>query len=112
MNHRARLAALALLAATATACGASTHTGSSETTDTGAQIFTTAGCSGCHTLAAAHATGHVGPNLDDLKPSAATVRRQVTNGGAAMPAFKGNLTPQQINAVAGYVARVAGKGTP
>ena len=111
MNHRARLAALALLAATATACG-SRHTGSSGTTDTGARIFTTAGCSGCHTLAAAHATGRVGPDLDHLRPSAAAVRRQVTNGGAAMPAFNGNLSRQQINAVAGYVARVAGKGTP
>ena len=34
----------------------------------GAKIFQSAGCIGCHTLAAAHATGTVGPNLDQAKP--------------------------------------------
>ncbi len=33
-----------------------------------ATIFTSAGCVGCHTLAAANATGTVGPNLDQAKP--------------------------------------------
>src|SRR3954453_3729010 len=31
----------------------------------GRKVFLTAGCTGCHTLADAHATGTVGPNLDD-----------------------------------------------
>jgi mono/diheme cytochrome c family protein len=35
--------------------------------------------------------------------------KQVTNGGAIMPAFKGKLTVAQINAVAKYVASSAGK---
>src|SRR3954464_2807381 len=34
-----------------------------------------ANCASCHTLAAAHAQGTVGPNLDQLKPSLAVVRR-------------------------------------
>jgi cytochrome c6 len=39
----------------------------------------------------------------------ATVVTQVTNGGGVMPAFKGKLTPAQINAVAQYVSSSAGK---
>jgi outer membrane protein assembly factor BamB len=68
-------------------------------------------CSSCHTLAAAGATGHAGPNLDQLKPSAADVARQVTNGGGAMPAFgrTGVLNDAQIQAVAKFVAQVAGR---
>jgi cbb3-type cytochrome c oxidase subunit III len=68
-----------------------------------------ANCSSCHTLAAAGATGTVGPNLDQLKPAMAVVVHQVTNGGAIMPAFKGKLTTKQIKAVAQYVSSVAGK---
>ena len=75
----------------------------------GKQIFTSAGCGGCHTLKDAAATGNVGPNLDQLKPSEAAVAHQVEVGGGAMPAFKGQLTPAQIQAVAAYVAGAAGK---
>ena len=75
----------------------------------GKSVFASAGCGGCHTLKDAGATGTVGPNLDALKPSKATVARQVTNGGAVMPSFKDRLTAKQIQAVAGYVASVAGK---
>jgi mono/diheme cytochrome c family protein len=75
----------------------------------GKTVFTSAGCSGCHTLKNAGATGHVGPNLDQLKPSFARVHRQVENGGAIMPSFKSMLTPAQINDVAAYVSSVAGK---
>ena len=66
-------------------------------------------CSSCHTLKAAGTTGTVGPNLDQLKPAQARVQRQVTNGGAVMPAFKGKLSDAQIAAVAKYVADNAGK---
>ncbi len=74
----------------------------------GAAIFK-GNCASCHTLADAGATGTVGPDLDQLKPALARVVRQVTNGGAIMPAFKGKLTPAQIQAVAKYVSSVAGK---
>ena len=33
---------------------------------------------------------------------------RVTNGKGVMPSFKGQLTPQQIAAVAAYVSTVAG----
>jgi mono/diheme cytochrome c family protein len=75
----------------------------------GAKIFKGAGCAGCHTLAAAGSTGTTGPNLDQLKPSMDVVVRQVTNGGAVMPAFKGKLSDAQIQAVAQYVSSSAGK---
>jgi cytochrome c6 len=69
----------------------------------GKAVFASAGCNSCHTLKAAGATGTVGPNLDNLKPDEARVVRQVTNGGAIMPAFKGKLTPKQIQDVAAFV---------
>jgi mono/diheme cytochrome c family protein len=72
----------------------------------GAAIFKGAGC---HTLAAAGSNGTVGPNLDQLKPSTEIVAHQVTVGGGAMPAFKGKLSPAQIQAVAKYVSSSAGK---
>jgi mono/diheme cytochrome c family protein len=76
----------------------------------GKEIFLgTAACSGCHTLADAGSSGNVGPNLDDAMPTFEKVQTQVTNGGGAMPPFKGTLTEQQIADVAAYVSSVAGK---
>jgi cbb3-type cytochrome c oxidase subunit III len=66
-------------------------------------------CASCHTLAAAQATGTIGPNLDQLKPSEAIAQHQVEVGGGVMPAFKGKLTDAQIAAVAKFVASSAGK---
>src|SRR2546423_8594816 len=74
----------------------------------GKSIFT-ANCSSCHTLKAAGSTGTVGPNLDQLKPDLARVIRQVTNGSAVMPAFKGKLSDAQITAVAKLVSSSAGE---
>jgi mono/diheme cytochrome c family protein len=75
----------------------------------GAQVFASAGCGGCHTLAAADSSGNVGPNLDDLQPDVATVRSQVENGGGGMPAFGGDLSSEEIDAVARYVAENVGR---
>jgi cbb3-type cytochrome c oxidase subunit III len=78
---------------------------------TNGKAIVKAACASCHTLAAAGITGTVGPNLDQLasKLTLAIVVRQVTNGGAIMPAFKDKLTAAQIQAVAKYVSSVAGK---
>ena len=72
-------------------------------------MFASAGCAGCHTLAAANASGNVGPNLDDLQPDFATVQQQVENGGGGMPAFSGDLSQEEIDAVARYVSDNAGR---
>jgi mono/diheme cytochrome c family protein len=69
----------------------------------GKAVFGSAGCSGCHTLKAAGATGTVGPNLDQLKPAEDVVKNQVIHGGGPMPAFKGTLTDKQIQDVAAFV---------
>ena len=77
----------------------------------GKQVFATAGCSGCHTLKDAGATGTVGPNLDQLQPPLSKVITQVVNGGPVMPAFKGKLSAKQIADVAAYVVKASG-GNP
>ena len=74
----------------------------------GKTLFTD-NCGGCHTLADAGTSGQVGPNLDQVKAPRDRVETQVTNGGAAMPAFKGKLSDAQIESVADYVSEVAGK---
>ena len=75
----------------------------------GKQVFASAGCTGCHTLAEAGSNGNVGPNLDDAKPPKALVVDRVTNGKGAMPSFKGQLSDAEIQAVADYVSSAAGK---
>jgi mono/diheme cytochrome c family protein len=93
---------------------AQTQTKSTRTTapakgPDGAKVFASAGCAGCHTLAAANASGNVGPNLDDLQPDFATVQHQVENGGGGMPSFSGDLSQPEIDAVATYVSKNAGR---
>ena len=69
----------------------------------GKQIFMEQGCTSCHTLEAANATGNVGPNLDDKKPAYDLIIERVTNGKAPMPAFKDTLSETQIQDVAAFV---------
>lgn len=71
--------------------------------DPGADVFASSGCSGCHTLGKAGAAGTVGPNFDQVKITAAQAEQIITGGRNAMPAFGGQLTPQQIKDVATYV---------
>ena len=75
----------------------------------GKGIFTEAGCATCHTLAAAGARGTVGPNLDQAKPVKADVVSAVTDGSGVMVSFKGALSATQIQTVAEYVSKNAGK---
>ncbi len=74
----------------------------------GKKVFASAGCGSCHTLADAGASGSVGPNLDEAKPDKALVTDRVTNGKGVMPSFKGQLSADEIAAVAAYVSSVAG----
>jgi mono/diheme cytochrome c family protein len=101
-------------------CGVTAETSAPATTSTststtpaskpdGKAVFAKAGCGGCHTLKAAGSSGNVGPNLDQLKPSKATVAHQVEVGGGAMPSFKGQLSSAEIQAVADFVSSSAGK---
>lgn len=64
-------------------------------------------CAICHALQDAGAAGAIGPNLDELKPSAAQVATAVKGGIGVMPAFTA-LSDEQVDAVAHYVATVTG----
>jgi cbb3-type cytochrome c oxidase subunit III len=66
-------------------------------------------CGSCHVLADAGTSGTIGPNLDETKPSLGKAITQITNGGGGMPPFEGQLTQQQIRALAQYIVRVGGK---
>jgi mono/diheme cytochrome c family protein len=109
---------LALLVVAAAGCGgdddggaATTAATTAETTEgsaDGAAVFASAGCGTCHTLAAAGSDGTTGPNLDDLMPDEDTVEAQVRSGGGGMPAFEGQLSDAEIEAVATYVSESAG----
>jgi mono/diheme cytochrome c family protein len=90
-------------AATTTASTTATATAVQGDPVAGKSVFASAGCSGCHTLKAAGASGTVGPNLDQVKPSYDKIVHQVEVGGGAMPPFKGTLTPKQIQDVAAFV---------
>jgi mono/diheme cytochrome c family protein len=82
--------------------------GGPQETD-GKSIFASSGCGSCHTLADADASGTIGPNLDQSKPSVQVAVERVTNGKGQMPSFKDDLTEEQIRAVAEYVAEAAGQ---
>jgi len=75
----------------------------------GKTVFGNAGCGSCHTLAAARASGQIGPNLDSLRPDFETVRKKVESGGGGMPSFGDRLTEAQIRDVAAFVAGSAGR---
>jgi mono/diheme cytochrome c family protein len=123
------LLALAALALVTAGCGGDDDSGSAEppaatttdetttddtTTDAeesetgdaanGEQVFASAGCGGCHTLAAAGSSGTVGPNLDEAAPSFGMVVGMVTNGGGAMPSFSDKLSEDEIRDVAAFVS--------
>ena len=88
--------------------GTTTEPAATGDATAGKEVFATAGCTACHTLADAGSTGTVGPNLDQAKPPATLVVQRVTNGKGAMPPFKGQLSETQIEDVAAYVSSVAG----
>jgi mono/diheme cytochrome c family protein len=96
---------------TAASSSQTTTSGSGSGTGTqisGKDVFASAGCAKCHTLKDAGATGSVGPNLDQVQPSAADVSQIVKSGSGVMPSFSGKLSDAQIAAVATYVSSVAG----
>jgi cytochrome c5 len=68
-------------------------------------------CASCHTLAAAHANGKVGPNLDQLHPPEALVVDAVEKGrlrgSGTMPAQL--VQGPEVQDVAAFVSKVAGK---
>ena len=92
----------------------------------GEQIFTAAGCAGCHTFGPAGSTGNIGPNLDELASAAGDrepgtsaedyIRESLTQPdaflaegfGNAMPSYEGRLTDEQIQAIVDYLLQTGG----
>lgn len=65
-------------------------------------------CGSCHVLQDAGTSGTVGPNLDQARPEFQEAFTQIKNGGGGMPAFGGQMTDEQIRALARYIVRVTG----
>ena len=76
----------------------------------GKPIFKSKGCTACHTLQDAGATGTVGPNLDVAKPSLGLAVDRVLHGKGAMPPFKDQLSTKQVADVAAYVVKASREG--
>ena len=78
---------------------------SDEKYDKGKIIFLEQGnCAACHTLLDAGSDGNIGPNLNEIRPDIMRVIAAVTNGIGVMPAYQGELSPEEIEAVAHYVS--------
>ena len=73
--------------------------------DKGKDIFLNiAVCSTCHILADAGSNGQIGPNLNEIRPDKIRVINAVTNGIGVMPAYEGQLSTEEIEAVSHYVS--------
>ena len=62
-------------------------------------------CGACHTLSTTGSAGKIGPNLDEIS----RIILAVTNGIGVMPAFRGMLTSEEIEAVAYFVSTSSNK---
>ena len=83
---------------------------SEELFDLGKDIFLNkAACAACHVLSDAESSGMIGPNLNEIRPGKDRILSAVTNGIGVMPAYEGQLTKQEIEAVAEYVSIAANK---
>jgi mono/diheme cytochrome c family protein len=80
-----------------------TETGQTETRapegdpTAGKQVFTSAGCTSCHTLSAAGSTAQTGPNLDEVLQGkdAAFIRESIVNPDAEVAeGFSQDLMPE------------------
>ena len=89
--------------------------------DPGAPVFANNGCSGCHVLKAAGASGTTGPSLDEVIPgmSAAEVKKSIVDPNAkiakgyppgVMPQNFGQvISPQDLNALVKFLLKYSGK---
>jgi mono/diheme cytochrome c family protein len=90
-------------AAAVTGCG-DHPTSKRELLGQGRRVFVSAGCGACHTVAAAHTHGRIGPDFDTSEQLTRTqILLQINAGGGSMPSFRDSLTAQQKNAVTEFV---------
>jgi mono/diheme cytochrome c family protein len=68
----------------------------------GADLLASSGCQHCHSIR--NQGGKRGPDLSGVgKMKKAEIRRQIANGGKAMPAFGGVLAPKEIDDLVAYL---------
>jgi cytochrome c oxidase subunit 2 len=112
---------------TSTTSTSTTSTSSSSSSATGLSVFNANGCSSCHTLSAAKATGKVGPDLDKLvsyaqqakQPLPAFVHQSIVDPNAyvesgypkgVMPeTFGQSLSKAQLDALVTFLVQSAQK---
>jgi mono/diheme cytochrome c family protein len=88
---------------------------------TGEQIFTAAGCGGCHQLSSAGSSATIGPSLNELASAAGDREKgksaeqyvhesivdpeayTVSGFGNVMPSYDGKLTEKQLDALVKYL---------
>ena len=86
----------------------------------GAQVFTDAGCGGCHTLADAGSTGTTGPDLDGALKGQDTqfIERSIVDPNAdvaegyppdVMPQnYESQLSSEELDALVSYLSQATG----
>ena len=85
-----------------------TNLKSDEVFNLGKEVFLNNGnCATCHSLKDAGSNAMVGPNLNEIRPVAESVKNAVTNGIGVMPAYTGILSNEEIDAVSYYVSESA-----
>ena len=102
--------------------------GGGSARDPGLAVFESAGCSGCHTLAAAKSTGTTGPELNGLQaraqevgmPLEAFVRQSILEPDArhapgfeqgGMPDAFGDLPKEQLDALVEFIVKSTGRNS-
>jgi cytochrome c oxidase subunit 2 len=92
--------------------------GGGEAAAGGRAVFADAGCGACHALADAGTSGGVGPDLDDalqgrdeafIRTSIVDPEAEIARGfspGIMPPNFDETLTPEELDALVGYLAEV------
>lgn len=91
-------------------------TSAQDTSALGEQVFNAQGCAGCHTLAAANATGKVGPPLNTIRAlGAAKIRQSIVAPNSVvakgyskgiMPLTFKDLPDDEIDALVAYLVKV------
>ena len=85
-----------------------TNLKSDEVFNLGKEVFLNNGnCATCHSLKDAGSNAMVGPNLNEIRPVAESIKNVVTNGIGVMPAYIGILSNEEIDAVSYYVSKSA-----
>jgi|SRR5689334_10946320 mono/diheme cytochrome c family protein len=95
------------LALVAAGCGSGSATSTTTGSPSAAETLFVRNCASCHRLAAADASGSVGADLDQARPSESAVLTAIAEGPGDMPSAL--LQGADAQKVARYVARVAGQ---